>query len=207
MQHLTKLLTGLILASSLLMSCDKKDDGDKNDDANKVTKNFLKVGDIEYNLSAGILENYGADDDTSWYYGYSTDLLLHSEGLIVETDEENEYSLVGKGHGIYFEMYSTTGNTLDNVKYAFTSDEPCSIGTFGYGAYVINYDSEVDESGDQAEFASGTVIISKSGSEYSVTIDCTGFNGKKVTGFYKGTLRYFDSSALNKSASLKSTKL
>jgi hypothetical protein len=106
-------------------------------------------------------------------------------------------------------MFSKTGNSLDIEDYIFTSTEPCSIGTFDDGGYVINYDSENegDVDDDEFEFTDGTISVSKSGNEYTITIDCTSENGKRITGFYKGTLRYFDWTVDDKSASLKSIKI
>ena len=186
--------------STLLIGCDKDDD-DKTG-----TKNYLKIGDTEYDLSAGILENYGTDDDNSWHYGYNTDLTLYSAGLSLQIDEDDDYDVTGKGHGIYFEMFSNSGNSLNNGDYIFSSTEPYPIGTFAGGGYVINYDSENDDYEGEGDIVSGKVSVSKSGSEYSITINCTDENGAKITGFYKGTLRYFDYTVDNKSANLKSTK-
>ncbi len=197
-----KLLTGVLLAATLLLGCKKDDDN------NSKTKNYFKVGDTEYDLSAGILENYGTDDNNSWHYGFNTDLTLYSEGLTLQA-EDDDWELVGEGHGIYFELFSTTGNALDTEDYVFTLTEPCPIGTFDDGGCTINYDSEQEENSDEEDFdfAGGTVSVSKSGNEYTITIDCTSENGKRITGFYKGTLRYFDWSVGDKSASLKSIKI
>ena len=113
MKNIIKLVTGVLLVSTLLISCNKDDD-------NKTgTKNYLKIGDTEYDLSAGILENYGIDNDNSWYYGYNTNITLYSEGLSLQKDEEGDWDLIGKGHGISFEMFSTAGNSLDNEDYVF----------------------------------------------------------------------------------------
>ncbi len=202
MKNSLKLLTGVLLAGTILFGCDK----DEVDDDNAGKTNFLKIGTQEYDLSAGILENYGTDDDTTWHYGFNTDLLLYSAGLSMQTDEYGDWDLTGKGHGIYFEMFSTAGNALDNGDYVFSSAEPFPVKTFVYSGYSINYNTENDDVEKEGEIAGGKVSVSKNGSEYTITIDCIDDNGEKVTGFYKGTLRYFDWSEDFMSASLKSGK-
>ena len=74
----------------------------------------------------------------------------------------------------------------------FSSTAPYPTGTFDDGGYVIDYDTETGNSGDEDDIVSGKVSVSKDGSEYNITINCTSKNGKKITGFYKGTLRFFD---------------
>ncbi len=190
----------LLVICIVLISCDK-DDQDSS-----ANKNFLKVDDIEYDLSAGIIENYGIDVGNNWHFGYNTDLLLYSKNLSFQMDED-EWELIGNGQAVYFEMFSTTALSLDNTDYLYTSSEPCQIGTFDDADYIINYESDDESELDSQGIANGSVKVSKSGSTYSITINCTSKNGKNVTGFYKGALHYVDSSEeYNSSASLKNDK-
>ncbi|MFW5793493.1 MAG: hypothetical protein ACOCWC_04345 [Bacteroidota bacterium] len=193
-----RLLSGVLIVSILFVGCDKDDD-------NTNKKNYLKIGDKEYDLSAGILLNYGLDDDNSWYYGYNNDLLLYSPGLSL-IEEDDDWDLTGKGHLVYFEMFSNSGNSLNNGDYTFSSTEPHPIGTFDVGEYIINYDPENDDYEEEVDIQDGKVSVSKSENEYSITINCTDENGIKITGFYKGTLHYFDCTVDNKSTNLKSIK-
>ncbi|MFV0590687.1 MAG: hypothetical protein ACK5M7_04830 [Draconibacterium sp.] len=198
MKNTTKFLTLVLLASTLFTACDK---------GNSDPKNHLKIGDKEYKLSSGILENYGTD--SVYYDGYNADLILFSDSIsyeLVEKEGESYRDMIGNGHGIWFSMFSTEADVLDKAKYTFSTTEPCGIGTFDDGACVINYDSEEEESGFESDIVSGTVDVSVSGSTYRITIDCTNEKGEKVTGFYKGTLTYYDESESEKSASLKSAK-
>jgi len=193
-----KLLIGLLLAGSLLASCES-------DDENNESNNFLKVGDTEYDLSAGLLENYGMDEDST-YLGYNTDLTLISEGFSIEVDEDGNWEMSGSGDAVYFEMFSSNGTTLDDHDYTFATTG--AIGTFSYGLYALGLDVEND--GDYEDFqfiTSGTVSVSTSGSEYTIEIDCYNEEGVKVTGYYKGTLQLFDWTTVEpKSATLKSSQ-
>ncbi|MCY1719764.1 hypothetical protein OU798_05385 [Prolixibacteraceae bacterium Z1-6] len=177
-----KLLIGVLLAVTLISSCNK-------DDEETATSNYLKIADAEYDLSAGLLENFGTDN---WYYGYLGKLILYSKGLSLQIDEENHYEFIGKGDAIYFVLFSSSEDVLDNANYVFTSTEPYSIGTFYEAGYTINFDTEDWDADESDDIVSGTVSISKSGNVYSISINCTGENSEKITGFYEGTLRYFN---------------
>jgi len=54
--------------------------------------------------------------------------------------------------------------------------------------------------------AGGVVNVSKDGNEYTIEIDCVNKEGQEITGYYKGTLDYFDGIEYETSASLKSKK-
>ncbi|SMO60454.1 hypothetical protein SAMN06265379_103280 [Saccharicrinis carchari] len=202
-----KLALGLVMMSILLVSC--------SDDDNKVTsKNYFKVGDKEYDLSAGIIDNYGTDDGYGGYDGYNTDLALYSNGFSLQKDEYNEWDLVGKGHFIFFELFSSTGEKFDDGDYNFSEAEPNPIGTFNYADYSISLDSEKEYSEAEEgeiwiDIVGGKVNIAKNGDVYTITIDCINDKGEKVSGFYRGKLRYFDWAAgyeNAQSAGLKSGK-
>jgi hypothetical protein len=186
MKNTIKLLTGVLLAVILFVSC-QKDEVEKNE-----TKNYFKVGDTEYNLSDGLLENSGVDGNNNWYDGYLTRLTLISDGLSWQILDGDYKNLLGQGDIIDFLMFSTTGNTLDNKDYLFSSAEPHSVGTFGDGAYIINYVFDPMNFDEADRFKSGTVSVSRRDNEYNITIDGLSTNGKTITGFYKGKLRYAD---------------
>jgi hypothetical protein len=189
MKNLMTLLTGVLLVSTLFLGFDKSED------EKSLKDNYLKVGDQVFDLSAGILENYGTDYDNSWHYGSNTDLFLYSEGLsiqIIDSDGYEDWDLDGIGHAIYFEMFSSTGNALDDGDYTISFLEPFPIGTIDASNYSINFDTENIDSAVSKEIVSGKVSVTKIGEEYSITINCTDEDGEKITGFYKGTLRFFD---------------
>jgi hypothetical protein len=65
-------------------------------------------------------------------------------------------------------------------------------GTFDYGWVLINWDADIDDCDIDQDIEGGTVTVSKSGDVYEITINCTDEDGKTVTGYYKGTLKYYD---------------
>lgn len=202
MEKLVKLFMGLFLASSLLMSCNKDDE-----DNDVSPKNHLKIGETEYVLSKGTCENYGQMEDDAWQYdGYNLDLTLFSSDFTISTDSYGKLDASGSGQLIYFEMFSSKRNEFDSRDYTFSSSEPYSVGTFDYSNFSINYSVNNDDA-ELTEITSGKVTISKSGSEYSITINCISENGESVTGFFKGSLQYFDYTVDTKSARMVSTKI
>ena len=146
------------------------------------TTNHLKIAGTKYDLSAGSLQNYGTD---SSYKGYGIMLQLFSKGLKLNIDGP----ISGNGHTIEFGMISTRGDALDNKNYVFSSTKPHPIGTFDHGRYEINLNTEKYTSDADGDIAGGKINVSKKGDVYSITINCTSEDGKKVTGFYKGKLQ------------------
>ena len=199
MEKISKLFYGLIIASSLLISCDKGNDNDI------PQRNHLKIRGTEYVLSKGIYENYGLMiDDLLQHDGYNLDLTLVSEGFTISTDSFGYADVSGSGQAIYFVMFSSKGDEFDSRDYTFSSSEPHPIGTFddssAWGIITSVGSAE-------ATIKSGKVTISKGSSEYSITIDCISENGEAVTGFFKGSLQYFDYTTFEKvSTSLIPTK-
>ncbi len=164
----------------VVASCKK----DKDDD--NVSANHFKYDGKEFKLTQGYLENYG-----DWYSNnsFNIDLILLSDGFtVVEKDDWVEVS--GKGHGIYFEMYSSKSNELVPGEYVFDEDsfEP---GTFEYGDCVMNYDI-ANETGDIVDITGGKLTVKKSGNVYEIVFECTTHNGKNLTGKYKGSLDYYN---------------
>jgi hypothetical protein len=189
MKNLFKTFTGAVLLGVLLTSCNKDDDNEN------PTKNYFKVDDITYEISSGVLENYGIDY-AGQYEGYNLDLNLVSKGIQVSEDDYGEMEVTGSGQIIYFEMFSSNGLSLDNGDYNFDGISPFPVGTFDYGDYAINWD-ENDE--DWIEISSGKVTVNKTGNEYEITINCTDENGANITGYYKGLLEYYNYDTESKS--------
>ncbi len=184
----------------ILFSCDNKDD-----EEGIAQKNHFKIGEIEYELSKGTCENYGQMEDLEWrYVGYNLDLILFSSGFAIKKDSDGEMTFSGSGHMIYFEMFSSKATEFDSRDYSFSTSEPHPIGTFDYGDFSLSYTEYNDE--NWVEIKSGKVSISKTGAEYSISINCISENGETVTGFFKGPLQYFDYTFETKSANLKLLK-
>lgn len=206
MKQSLKILLGFLLVGSMLVSCEKKDD---NDNGSESKTNYFMVGSDEYTLSAGVLENYGEATDTDWEYdGYNIDLTLVSNGISVSLDSDGFIEAAGTGHLLYFEMFTTGAEQLDNGEFVY-DENSLAIKTFDYADYALNYnvDSE-DESEEEkwVEIVSGKVTVNKTGANYSIDIDCKDDSGKVIKGNYTGTLLYSDVSDDMKASDLYKSK-
>lgn len=169
------LLLFILLASSSFISCEK------DEDETSSSKNYLKVGDMEYELYEGHIANEG---EGSQYEGFETVLTLYSSSYHQPKQE-------GRDVFIYFEMYTNTGLKLDNGEYTYNVEKPYPIGSIGEAEYE-ECTNMMDECNDDIKIASGKITVAENGGVYSITVDCTDEKGNKITGFYKGTLEYLD---------------
>lgn len=144
-----------------------------------------------------MFENYGIDKNNKSYHGYSTDLMLYSKDLSLQKNEKDFFMFAGKGHAIYFEMFSSSGKELNNGDYVFSSKAPFQIGAIDKGGLIQNLNFDYNryypiDPKDKSEITDGKISISKTGDEYSITINCVCENGIEINGYYQGTLPCID---------------
>lgn len=164
----------------------------KKDKDETETKNHLKYDGKTYALAKGVLINYG-----QWLEiepNYNFDLLLTSSGI----DFEQE---TGQGHIIYFEFFTSSSSQLAAGTYNYHSSSYNAF-TFDYGEFALDANLDPWSAEIEGEIEGGFVKVEISGSTYTITIDGTDSGGKKITGYYKGSLTLYDFSDL-KSAGIK----
>jgi len=186
MKNVLKLFVAFIAIGLLTFGC-KKD---------TVKKNFLKIGDTEYELTAGILENYGTYGGNG---AYNIDFTVWTNGITLAS---NGYSLNGSGQMMYCEMLSSNGTSLVNGEYTLNNSSTTPI-SFYSGEYTANYNNG---SGDWTNFSTGTITVNQSGDTYEIDINCSTSTGVKVTGYYKGSLTYKDYSKKKNSLNIKTLR-
>jgi len=189
------LIIGAFLVSAIVFTSCKKDDDDT------PQKNHFKVNDIEYELAAGAIENYGLWDEDGDVY--NIDLNLFSTNLSITEDAYGYMDVSGSGQMLYFEMLTTTGASLDNGVYKLDTISPYPAGTFDYADYSINI-SDSTGGTNWMDIVSGQITVNKTGSIYSININCIDDEGKTITGYYSGALQYFDYDTKNKYGRIKS---
>ena len=168
---LIRLVTVILLASTLLISCSKDNTG---------TKNYFKVGGTEYALSTVYMRRLGLNNSGK---NYITNLVL----LTGDMKRNSVGWYKGRGNIVNFIMHTTTDQVIDSRVFVFKKNS--ETGTF-YGEYILDVDILNDTHGDHSRYTDGTVSVSKDGLYYTVIIDCVDQKGQKVKGFYKGAIFY-----------------
>ncbi len=180
MKNLSKILIGAFILGIFFVGC-KKDDDD-------APKNQMTYNETEYDLSQGFLENYGTWDRSE---AYNFGLVLLSSGFIVHEIDGEIDSLSGTGHGIVFDIYTSNPDKLEIGDYTYDSNSTENAGTFDYAGGVFNY-SMLTEDGEEFEINGGKLKVVQNGDIYELNFDCTTEEGKPITGFYKGSIKYYD---------------
>ena len=183
MKNLIKLL--FIIPVFVMFNCGGDDDSD-NDGNNNNTgdDNILVVGAAEYNMSSGVLVDYG----NTWGEcgDVNIDLSFASPGINLSNCEDESGS---NGQYVYFEMWTSEMGHLDDGTYTLgTSD--CS-GDITYSFYELNYDADSDN-WTGVDIANMSVTVVRNGSNYQISWMGEDVNGTAVTGSYEGSLVYCD---------------
>lgn len=182
MKGISNYFVFFVVSLFLFTSCTEDDDTTQ-------PANYVKIAGTTYELGSGFYENYG-ESASGDYEGYNIDLYLFSKSISMNSTG-NDYEMSGEGQILYFEMFADKGEYIPSDSYFFSASE--TIGTFDIGIYALDWEPE-EENTVFYDIASGTVDISRDGSEYSINLDLTDSDGTNVTGVYNGSLEYVDSS-------------
>jgi len=177
-----KILTIVLLSLIIFAGC-------KKDKKEETYSYYIKYDGKMYRLDKGVIENYG-----HYYVGksYSMDLWFLSEGLnLVEINGVWDHES-GTGHEVYFEMNTNSATLIDNGTYTYDVNTTYDVGTFSSADFTLDYDADHNTWGVYKSIVSGTLTVSRLGDVYDITFNCTDEDGKSVTGYYKGTLKYYD---------------
>ncbi|PWJ34198.1 hypothetical protein [Sediminitomix flava] len=178
------IVTVLALSFGLFACEEATDEGDE------LPANYFKVGDDTYELSQGMLENYGTDD---WHEGYNLDLSLVSKGIKISSDGDSEPT--GSGEFIYFELFSDSEDRLSEGTYPFEfNDELQPSMTFDYALYATNWSPALEdiEDAEGSLLVNGALTVTQNGETYELSFNGINLEGKKVEGKYTGALTYLD---------------
>ena len=148
----------------------------------------MTFNEVEYDLAQGILENYRKLDEAE---DYNIDLVLISSGFVVHEVGGEIDSLSGEGHLIYFEMFTSDPNKLALGDYNYDPNETGKAGTFDDGGCLLNYDTQTEQ-GTFLEISGGKITVVQNGDTYEFNFDVITEGGKHITGFFKGSIKYYD---------------
>lgn len=150
-----------------------------------VEKNQISYDGVNYDLAGGTLLDYGIIGKDE---GHTQHLYLFSSGL--KNSEGYFDSTSGKGHVMYFEIFSPVASLLEEGEYVYDINKTYKASTFDDSYLKLNFDYRTN-TGDLFTMFWGKISIKKAGTDYDITFDCIEGDGKHVTGYYKGPLSYY----------------
>lgn len=166
-----------------LSACSNDDD---NPDVN-LQENFLKIGDTEYVLKAGSIEDFGLYQSGLYNFDITliTSTVTNVGGEFVPQDQ-----IIS---GIYFELYTNTENDLSEGTYSKVDFEDIGHQTFEYAEIAEGVDASTeDETGTFTELIQGSIEVISNGPEYEFQFSGVDNLGQNISGYYKGSLVYED---------------
>jgi len=178
MKNMFRILLYIGALSLLLAGCKKDKDSSPN--------NYIKHGDVVYELSQGYWENYGKPSIDK---PYLVEITLLSSGIKLYESNSDLDSLAGNGQVIKFTLLNNSPDTLALGDYLLNKES--RPGTFEFGGVWLNADSQ-SKTGERMDFTDGKVTIKMNGSESEIIFDCTVEGGKTISGYFKGSLKYFN---------------
>jgi len=179
MRTFTKSFLLFVVVCSSLLGCKK--------DEEVAPKNSFSYNGKDFDLSKVIMIDYGLAGPG---LGYNIDLLLLPTGITVNELAGNIGTTTGKGDFLYFEIFSAVKDVLADGEYIFDPKETFKGNTFDYATAVFNADYTTN-TGEQVEVTTGKLNVKKEGNVYILSFDCEISGGKKLTGFYKGPIKYY----------------
>ena len=188
MKNLIVQVFGILTISLLIVNC-------KSDVT--VPGNSITYNNTVYGLNSGFLENYGNIHGS----GINIDLTLISSGLTPVITNGVVDSIIGTGNGINVELFSSTSTALDLGDYTYDANKTGAAGTFDFANVILNFNTDTEQ-GINLDINGGKVTVLSNGSEYELTFSLSSADGKSVTGYYKGSLTFY-----NRSVSMKSGKI
>jgi hypothetical protein len=184
MRNLMKSLAFICLTCVLSIGCTKEE--------NQIVekKNYLKIGNAEYELSKGnfvFIETMTIDNNVE---RHTIDLTLSTNGIDFKK-EDNNLKITGSGHKIWFEIFSSSKSNIEYEDLSIMDNG--NIGTVGKSGYCLEW-SETKDATDEniwSDINSGALNIKKVGTEYEIEFNCQDLNDQVIMGYYKGDLGYF----------------
>ena len=153
---------------------------DSDDDNNNQQENIIRIGNQEYPIEKGVLQNWGL-------LGSDTDL----------ADCPNCYELYfGFGestlpNNYYSENYSYQGYLID-ISFVSENTEPSGDFTALESDYDLTSDSSNNEVETWVGLNPGSLSVEKSGNTYTVVYSSTDDNGNIVEVYYNGGISYWE---------------
>ncbi|MFT5926202.1 MAG: hypothetical protein ACI9WL_000947 [Rubritalea sp.] len=166
----------IIVLGTFTTSCDNDDDAAAAVPV-AIVNEFTYEG-TSYNLSQGILEDYGDNGNGS----YDFDISLFSDDFTIDLVNDE---ITGRGEAVYLDLNSDNMADLSDGTYVFDINRDAFV--ISVAGIFLDYDIQA-QNGTAVQASSGEVILTKSGDEYTISFDLSTATGDAIIGQYKGTL-------------------
>ena len=194
-----KFLTLLAFASLFIISCSKDDDDD--DDANN---NTVVYDGTSYTMVDGLVSDYGSYDpiDLGTASHYNIDFAIVDAVLVQVTEGDYTYWNPGENTTIwaYAELFSSGTASFQTGTFVFIDYDTATAESIEGKIFFTDVEVGVISGTSELEFeaTAGTVTVSGSGTNYTISFDITLENGKKLTGGYSGVFKFEDETSMLK---------
>lgn len=161
-----------------LFSCSK--------DNSNSNEGVLHFNDTTYSLAQSILLDYGAI--TGGLYKYQ--LEIYSSGLQYDASVTD---LRGTGNRLSLKLISSQSKFPKLLTYTFNPSGSFVDSTIDMGTFYKNYEGTSGIADSTFTVDGGSITLERnSDSSYNVTVNLSMFQGKPMTGNYKGSIQHID---------------
>ncbi|MCB7481560.1 hypothetical protein [Christiangramia sediminis] len=168
----------LLLTLLSFSACSEDDDAPNDDDGGGSGNGNATYDGRTFNFTQGVVAEFGQGDEG--VYNFDIDLLSDDFDIDFENEEIN-----GRGEVLYFEMWTSQSSELKEGTYKLSNGES----DFGitFADFSEDYNFNLDE-GSLKEAVEAEVVLSRSGSIYSLDYTLNFADGKTLTGSFEGDL-------------------
>ncbi len=172
------LLYSVFFLALVSFSCSSDDDANVAEENN----NFLKVGNAEYELKAGAIENFGTFNNITNF-----DITLVDTNIVIVNGQPvPENNIV---NFINFELFTDSSQDLIEGEYPLVDFSEITGQTFEYAAILENIDITSETEIDEPPFlVEGSLQVISNGPEYEIEFSGVDNLGREISGYYKGSL-------------------
>lgn len=176
MRKTFKLLLAFAVVGLFSVSCGD----DETPSTPQKNKNYLKVGETQYDLELGALTSNSSDAQktrTAPAGKFTTPVAFTTKGLSFgQGTDTKKFEVKGEGQLFVLNLYSSSLTSLDEGTHTISKDK--SVG-MTLSIKIIDEKTQPEVS-KIAYVNEGTVEVKKSGEEYEITIKCKGLSLDKL---------------------------
>lgn len=166
----------MVLLGSTFVAC-------QDDDDDITTLNMgMEVAGTAYSLSHGVISVYGGDSIN----GYENDIILFSSGITISIANNELDTVYGTGSSMYLSCITNSETEISSGAYVLDSNNgPLSLDDV---IYMTSYDFGNGSGTNDVELDSGTLTVSRVGTNYLLEFVGVDEHGSIIKLHYQGAL-------------------